>query len=100
MKFELVVESYILPILYISLKATPTHWWGTHKENINNWFKCKRLLRIRFGAEKELKYQEKYDGIGQPKEHVDRCMVQWILVPPKEWTHHFIHTLEGIPKNW
>jgi hypothetical protein len=27
-------------------------------------------------------------------------MVQWILVPPEEWPHHFIHTLEGIPKNW
>jgi hypothetical protein len=22
------------------------------------------------------------------------------LVPPREWTHYFIHTLEGIPSNW
>ena len=22
------------------------------------------------------------------------------MTPPEEWTHHFIHTLEGIPTNW
>jgi hypothetical protein len=22
------------------------------------------------------------------------------MTPPKEWSHHFIHTLEGIPTNW
>jgi hypothetical protein len=22
------------------------------------------------------------------------------MTPPEEWPHHFIHTLEGIPKNW
>jgi hypothetical protein len=50
MKFELeVVEIQRLPVLDISLKATPSHWWGTHKEKINNWFQCKRLLCIRFG---------------------------------------------------
>jgi hypothetical protein len=99
-KFELeVVQSQRLPVLDYALKYTPAHWWGTHKENINNWFQCKRLLRIRFDAQQEHKYQEKCDGIGQPKEHIDRCMIQWILVPPEEWPHHFIHTLEGIPKN-
>jgi hypothetical protein len=37
MKFELeIVENKILPVLDISLKSTPGHWWGTHKENINN----------------------------------------------------------------
>jgi hypothetical protein len=43
---------------------------------------------------------EKYDGIGQPREHIDKCITQWRLVPPEEWPHHFIHTLEGIPRNW
>jgi hypothetical protein len=51
-------------------------------------------------AEQENKYVEKYDGMGQPREHVDICITQWILVPPEEWPHHFIHTLEGIPRNW
>jgi hypothetical protein len=89
-----------LSALEIALKTTPTRWWGTHKEKINNWFQCKRLLRIRFGSEHEHKYEEKYEGFGQPQEHVEKCIVQWRLVPPEEWPHHFIHTLEGIPKNW
>jgi hypothetical protein len=65
MKFELeVVENQRLPVLYIALKATHARWWGTHKENINNWYQCKRLLRIRFGTEQEERYVEKYDGMG------------------------------------
>jgi hypothetical protein len=94
-----VMENQILPKLYISLKATPAIWWGTHKANINNWLQCKRLLCIRFGAKQEHRYEEKYDGFGQPKEHVEKCMVQWILVPREDWPHHLIHTLEGIAKN-
>jgi hypothetical protein len=39
---------------------------------------------------------EKYDGFGKPKEHVDRYMVQWILLPPEKCPHHFIHILNGI----
>jgi hypothetical protein len=54
MKYEVeVMENQILPVLDISLKSTPARWWGTHKANINNWFQCKRLLRIRFDAENE-----------------------------------------------
>jgi hypothetical protein len=84
MKFSLeLVKNQRLPVFYISLKATPSHWWGTHKENINNWFQYKRILRIRFGEEKEKRALEKYDGFGQPGEHVGRCMVQRILVPQK-----------------
>jgi hypothetical protein len=101
MKFELeVVENKILPVLDISLKDTPTQWWGTHKENINNWYQCKRLMRNRFGTKQENRYMEKYDGIWKSREHVDKCIIKWILVPPEEWPHHFIHTLEGIPRNW
>jgi hypothetical protein len=22
------------------------------------------------------------------------------MMPPKEWSHHFSHTLEAIPTNW
>ena len=84
MKFEFeIVESQRSPVLYISLKATPTHWWGTHMDKINNWFQCKRLLCIRCGAKQGHKYQGIYDGIGQHKEHVDRFMVQWKLLPPE-----------------
>jgi hypothetical protein len=39
MEFELeLVESHRLPVLDISSKVTPAHWWGTHKEKIKNWF--------------------------------------------------------------
>jgi hypothetical protein len=24
----------------------------------------------------------------------------WKMMPLEEWSHHFIHTLEGIPANW
>ena len=72
-KFELeFFESHRLPVLDISLKATPACWWGTHKENIHDWYQCKILLHIRFGAEHENTYMEKYDGIGQPKKNINR----------------------------
>jgi hypothetical protein len=101
MNFELeVVENQILPVLDISLKATPSRWWGTHKEKINNWYQCKILLCIRFNAEQENRYEENCDGIGQPKEHVEICIIQSRLLPLEEWPRHFIHKLEGIPKNW
>jgi hypothetical protein len=36
-KFDLeVLEIQRLQVLDISLKYTPTRWWGTHKENIQN----------------------------------------------------------------
>jgi hypothetical protein len=36
-KFEVeVLENQIFLALDISLKPTLSHWWGTHKENINN----------------------------------------------------------------
>jgi hypothetical protein len=46
-----VLEHQRLLALHIELKATPTRWWGTHKETITDWYQCKRLLCIRFGAE-------------------------------------------------
>jgi hypothetical protein len=82
MKYEVqFMENQILLALYISSKATPIRWWGTHKAKINNWFYCKRLLCIRFGIEKEHKYEEKYEGFGKTQEHVEKCIVQWILIP-------------------
>jgi hypothetical protein len=87
-------------VLEMAPKETLSCWWGAHKEKINNWYQCKRLLHIIFGAEQENIYLEKYYRMGQPREHIDKSMVQWILVPPEEWPHHLIHTLEGNPRNW
>jgi hypothetical protein len=39
--------------LDIALKATPSRWWGAHKETITYWYQCKRLLRIRFNIEQK-----------------------------------------------
>lgn len=64
------MENKRLPTLDISLKATPARSWGTHKEKINNWFQGKILLCIRFGADQENIFLDKYDGFGQPREHV------------------------------
>jgi hypothetical protein len=61
-----VLENQRLLALDIALKATPARWWGTHKETIKDWYQCKKLLRIRFGAEHKRNQQHKYDGEGAP----------------------------------
>jgi hypothetical protein len=45
-----VLENQRLLALDIALKETPARWWGAHKETIQDWYQCKRLLGIRFGA--------------------------------------------------
>jgi hypothetical protein len=44
--------------------------------------------------------EKKYDGLGMPSEHLEACKTLWKMMPPEEWSHHFSHTLEGIPTNW
>jgi hypothetical protein len=64
--FELeVMKIQRLLVLYISLKNKPAHWWGTHKEKIQDWYQCKRLLCIKFGTKHENTYMQKYDGRGR-----------------------------------
>jgi hypothetical protein len=48
-----VLEKQRLLALDLSLKDKPARWWGTHKKSITNGYQCKRLLRIRFGAEQK-----------------------------------------------
>jgi hypothetical protein len=43
---------------------------------------------------------QKYTREGNPTDHVAQCEKAWKLIPRKEWTHRFIHTLDTIPKNW
>jgi hypothetical protein len=47
---EEALENHRLLSLDISLKETPTRWWGAHKETIQDWYQCKRIVCIRFGA--------------------------------------------------
>jgi hypothetical protein len=95
-----VLENQRLLALDIALKETPARWWGAHKETVKDWYQCKRLLCIRFGAEQGSNQLQKYDGQGAPTEHLEKCRMLWRMTPPEEWPHHFVHTLEGIPTNW
>jgi hypothetical protein len=65
-----VLENQRLSALDLAFKATPARWWGTHKETITDWYQCKRLLRIRFGAEQEYNKQQQYQGQEAPTEHL------------------------------
>jgi hypothetical protein len=94
-----VLENQRLLALDVALKATPARWWGAHKKTIKDWYQCKWLLCIRFGAEQRSNQQQKYNGKGAPAEHLDKCRELWKMTPPEQWNHHFIHTLEGIPAN-
>jgi hypothetical protein len=58
-----VLENQRILALDITLKETPVRWWGEHKEIVKDWYQCKRLLRIRFGAE---------DGTNQLQKMTDR----------------------------
>jgi hypothetical protein len=97
---DAVLENQRLLELDLSLKATPARWWGAHKETITDWYQCKWLLHIRFGAEQKDKKKHRYDGQGAPTEHLEKCRALWKLTPPEEWLHHSIHTLDGILVNW
>jgi hypothetical protein len=70
---EEVSDNQRLLSLDIALKATPARWWGVHKQNIQDWYQCKRLLRIRFGAEQKRSATQKYNGHGTPAKHLEQC---------------------------
>lgn len=77
-----------LRALDVSLKATPTRWWATHKKKTNDWSQCNAFMKIRFVV------KSKYEGvncIGQssPKDHIDVCLKAWQEVPRQEWEHIF-----------
>jgi hypothetical protein len=65
-----VLENQRLSTLDLAFKATPTRWWGTHKEFITDWYQCKGLLCIRFDIEQEYNKQQQYQGQEAPTEHL------------------------------
>jgi hypothetical protein len=79
---EEFLENHRLLVLDIVLKETPAIWWVVHKETIKEWYHCKRLLCIRFGAGQGNNILQKYDGRGRPAEHIEKCTIQWRLTPP------------------
>jgi hypothetical protein len=92
-----IPKQQILLELYVALRATPMIWWETHKEGIENWRHCKRLMQIKFEIEEVM---HKYTGMSSLTNHVAQFMTTWRQVSKLEWTHWFIHTLEMVPKNW
>ena len=48
---EKVTESQQLSALEFVSKDSPARWWGTHKQSIFEWKKCRILLEMRFGEE-------------------------------------------------
>ena len=84
--------------LYVVLKATPSRWWVAHKEGMEDWSKCRRVMQVIFGTKVEYIVQ-KYTGVSDPTNHVEQCRDIWSSIPKKEWMHMFIHTLDTIPKN-
>lgn len=52
-----------------ALRATPARRWGTHKKNIGDWKKCRRLMWVRFG-QVEIDLTHKYDGKNDPRDHI------------------------------
>jgi hypothetical protein len=70
---EEVLENQRLLYLDIALKAKLARWWGAHKEIIQDWYQCKRVLCIRFGIEPRSNRVQKYDGKGTLVEHLEKC---------------------------
>jgi hypothetical protein len=90
-EFELnVPKQQILLELDVSLIATIEIWWETHKEWIEDWKHCKRMMQIIFGMEYIM---HKYTGMSDPKDHISECIMTWTRVSKQEWMHRFIHTL-------
>jgi hypothetical protein len=77
------LENQRLLALDISLKETHSRWWGAHKEMIQDWYQCKRLLRIRFEAEQGKNTLQKYDGRGRLVKHIEKCRTKCRLTPPE-----------------
>jgi hypothetical protein len=47
--FELKIpEQQILLALDVSLKATLSKWWASHKEEIKHWQQCRRFMQVIF----------------------------------------------------
>jgi hypothetical protein len=69
---EEVLENQILLALSILLKATPARWWGVHKETIKDWYQCKWIMCIRFGARQGNNKLQRQDGQRKPMEHLEK----------------------------
>lgn len=96
---EVVVEPQRLLALDVALQATPARWWTVHKESIDSWEQCRRLMTVGFGVITD-SFTEHYSGLTDPGEHLLTCGYRWSDVPREGWTHMFVHTLDVVPREW
>ena len=76
----------------------PVRWWGTHKDNFDEWCDYRRMMRTWFGRPK-VWVTEKYDGRNDLRDHLAKRTMIYGTKPQLEWVHLFCHTLDVIPMN-
>jgi hypothetical protein len=96
---EIVPTQQRLLALDEALKATPTIWWGTHKNNIIDSVQCHTLMTTWFSKKVE-GCEARYTGRRCSKDHVQSCEESQSNIPQEQWVHKFINTLEKTPINW
>jgi len=79
---NVVIEQQRLLALDVTLRATPARWWAAHKNSIQYWSQCRRLMQIRFGGTSEYK-SGKYSGMTSPKDYIVTCGYVWNELPRK-----------------
>lgn len=47
-----VPEDHYFQALDLALCNTPSRWWGTHKDNFDEWHDYRRMMRLQFGRPK------------------------------------------------
>ena len=57
------------------------------------------MMKLRFGRV-NTRITEKYNGRGDPRDHLLKWTKVWGTKPHPEWVHIFFHTSDTIPMNW
>lgn len=85
--------------LDLTLCAMPAQWWGTHKDNFEEWREYRIMIRFWFGHPK-FRLTEKYDGINDLHRHLEKWTKVYGIEPQSDWVHILYHTLDIILMNW
>ena len=69
-----------------------------YKGSFDDWRECRRMMRTHSGKLKIL-VTDKYDGKGDPREHLEKWAKAYGVKPQPDWVHLFCHTLDVISMN-
>jgi len=64
-----VLEKHCFQTLDWALRATPTRWWGMHKDNFDDCPVYKKMMRVQFGHP-QVWLTKKYDRRNDPCNHL------------------------------